>query len=303
MDNEVVIAIDHGWSHIKTENEVFVTGVRRIATLPPFMDNIVEYRDHFYQVGGKRLEVKDTKVEDDDFYILTLAAVAKELVRKGRRKANVHIVAGLPLNMFGAQKPDFIKYLSRNREVDFRFEGNAYHITISKVTVYPQCYAAITDKIGTLGRNVLVVDIGSWTIDTMEIVNQVPGICYTEDEGLIKVMRKINDDCISVLGKRISETDIEEVMTKGSSDIPKEYQAIIVQGLKDYTSKVLHILKEYGFNLDTMPVIFIGGGATVVQKFMNKPRKNFQFITDVRANAKGFLKLVQMKQKSSVKEE
>jgi len=177
------------------------------------------------------------------------------------------------------------------------------NITINKVTVYPQCYAAIADKIGSLGRVVLIVDIGSWTIDTMEVINQVPGNCFTEDEGLIKVMRKINERCLSILGKKISEADIEEVMMKGSADIPKDYQVIIVQELRDYAARVLRILREYGFNLDTMPVMFIGGGATVMEKFIDRPRKNFRYIKDIKANAKGFVKLVQLKSKSAAKEE
>ena len=37
----------------------------------------------------KRQEVKDTKVEDDSFYLLTLAAVAKELKRRGLAEAKV----------------------------------------------------------------------------------------------------------------------------------------------------------------------------------------------------------------------
>lgn len=41
----------------------------------------------FYKVGTVRQEVKHTKIEDDNFYLLTLAAVAKELKRRGLAEA------------------------------------------------------------------------------------------------------------------------------------------------------------------------------------------------------------------------
>lgn len=78
-----VIGVDHGWSGMKTVSQVFTTGVKEITTEPAFFNNVVEFNGCYYMVGGKRLEVRDLKVENDNFYILTLAAVAKELNRRG----------------------------------------------------------------------------------------------------------------------------------------------------------------------------------------------------------------------------
>ena len=123
MENKIeIIAIDHGWSNIKTVNTVFTTAVNRIANEPGIFDNVLQYEGNYYSVGGKRLEVKDTKVTDDSFYLLTLAAIAKELKIKGKNHADIFLSVGLPLTRFGAEKEDFIKYLSRKREVTFKFE-------------------------------------------------------------------------------------------------------------------------------------------------------------------------------------
>ena len=84
MNNKLeVIGIDHGWSMMKTISQVFVTGVKEITTTPALFGDVLEYEGKFYKVGTVRQEVKDTKVEDDSFYLLTLAAVAKELKRRG----------------------------------------------------------------------------------------------------------------------------------------------------------------------------------------------------------------------------
>jgi len=79
MNNKLeVIGIDHGWSMMKTVTQVFVTGVKEITTTPALFGDVLEYDGKYYKIGTVRQEVKDTKVEDDSFYLLTLAAVAKE---------------------------------------------------------------------------------------------------------------------------------------------------------------------------------------------------------------------------------
>ena len=119
MNNKLeVIGIDHGWSMMKTISQVFVTGVKEITTTPALFGDVLEYEGKFYKVGTVRQEVKDTKVEDDSFYLLTLAAVAKELKRRGLAEAKVFLAVGLPLTRFGAEKNDFIKYLTKNKRVN-----------------------------------------------------------------------------------------------------------------------------------------------------------------------------------------
>ena len=98
MNNKLeVIGIDHGWSMMKTISQVFVTGVKEITTTPALFGDVLEYEGKFYKVGTVRQEVKDTKVEDDSFYLLTLAAVAKELKRRSLAEAKVFLAVGLPL--------------------------------------------------------------------------------------------------------------------------------------------------------------------------------------------------------------
>ena len=202
MNNKLeVIGIDHGWSMMKTISQVFVTGVKEITTTPALFGDVLEYEGKFYKVGTVRQEVKDTKVEDDSFYLLTLAAVAKELKRRGLAEAKVFLAVGLPLTRFGAEKNDFIKYLTKNKRVSFKYENESYHIEIDDVAVFPQCYAAVVDKIPAMAKKTLIVDIGSWTIDIMPVINKSPdeSKCVTIPKGLITCMRSINEQCVRQL--------------------------------------------------------------------------------------------------------
>lgn len=76
MDRHIeVIGVDHGWSGMKTVSQVFTTGVKEITTEPAFYNNVVEFNGSYYKVGGKRLEVRELKVENENFYILTLRVI------------------------------------------------------------------------------------------------------------------------------------------------------------------------------------------------------------------------------------
>ena len=108
--NTVVIAIDHGWSNMKTVHETFTSGIREITTEPALFENVLEKDGKYYKVGSERLKVKDSKVEDENYYLLSLAATAKELDRLGKRTANVYWAVGLPLTRFGKEKQKMFDY-------------------------------------------------------------------------------------------------------------------------------------------------------------------------------------------------
>ena len=88
------------------------------------------YEGKKYLIGEGHKEFIPEKGIDEDYYILTLAAIARELSEYGMTGADVIISAGLPLTWFGTQKEEFTKYLMKNRKVDFSFRSTEYHITI-----------------------------------------------------------------------------------------------------------------------------------------------------------------------------
>ena len=141
MNNKLeVIGIDHGWSMMKTVTQVFVTGVKEITTTPALFGDVLEYDGKYYKIGTVRQEVKDTKVEDDSFYLLTLAAVAKELKKRGLSDAKVFLAVGLPLTRFGAERNNFIKYLTKNKRVDSDMKMKH---TILRLTMWRYSHSAM----------------------------------------------------------------------------------------------------------------------------------------------------------------
>lgn len=294
MNNKIeVIGIDHGWSNCKTVSQVFVTGIKEITTEPALFDNVLEYKDKYYKVGGFRQEVKDTKTEDDSFYLLTLAAVAKELKRRGMTEAKVFLAVGLPLTRFGSEKADFIKYLTKEKDVEFLYENVKYSIFIENAAVFPQCYAAVADKLQNFGKKTLIVDIGSWTIDMMPVIDRAPdeSKCVTIPRGLITCMRSINEQCVRQLNGELDESYIQEIMRSGRCEIDRKYYEIARSEIESFCEKVYNSIREYGYNLSTTSIVFVGGGAVVMKNFGGLSQNNISYILDIKANARGYEQL------------
>ena len=288
--NTIVLGIDHGWANMKTIHEVFTSGVKEISTAPAMYNDTLEYNGKIYKIGGKRLEVKSTKVEDENYYLLTLAAIAKELSIRKVQKAGVFLAVGLPLTRFGEEKDDFIKYLSQNKGVTFKYEKRNYHITIERISVYPQCYGAVADRLYLFPQKQLVVDIGSWTVDIMPIINRSPdeSVCITQPHGIITCMKEINKECVKQLNEEIDEHDILQVILNGAEHLPEKYRVIIENKLREYCQQIYYNIRELGYNMELTPITFVGGGAGVMKRYGEMNRQNISYIDDVRANAKGY---------------
>lgn len=108
-----IIGIDHGYGNIRTAGTVKPTGITASSTEPVFAGNTLHYDGMYYRIGEGHKEFITDKVQDNDFYLFTLMAIAWELSQFGLHEANVHIAAGLPLTWVKAQRESFRSYLTK----------------------------------------------------------------------------------------------------------------------------------------------------------------------------------------------
>ena len=175
----IIIGIDHGYYAIKTAHCSFPAGLTSYGEHEPYTrQGLLEFGGCFFVCGSGRQPIQRDKTANDNYYLLTLAAIAKEIQQRGLPpECSVRIAAGLPLTSFGRDKPKFREYLLRsNQPVNFKFEGVEYSITIEEVAVFPQGYAALMTETGLLQDepSMLLMDLGGWTVDLMRIDNAIP---------------------------------------------------------------------------------------------------------------------------------
>ena len=123
----MVIGIDHGYYAIKTKQVCFPTGIIRYEYEPYTMQNVLQYQGEYYVCGtGRQTLVKD-KTANDNYYLLTLAALAQEIrKRKGERTAKVVLAAGLPLpGLEGKNRNSRSICFGRNSLSAFSTKGSA----------------------------------------------------------------------------------------------------------------------------------------------------------------------------------
>jgi len=293
----MIIGVDHGYGLMKTAHFAFPTGITVYDHEPYSLRNTLKMNDRYYVCGTNRQSLLREKTENDNYYLLTLAALAKEVnLRSAAYEADIVVAAGLPLTSFGLYKQDFLKYLNRfsqNEPVCFEFEGTPYTLRIKDVVLYPQGYSAVVDRIRQLKQepSVIVCDIGSWTIDVMRLDNGFPNAEYNRslELGMIRCFSEISEQVRRNTGVSITDAQIESVLFKEHCTLPVEITRIIVEYGKAYAERIISTLLENGFDIKAVPVIFLGGGAAFMQKFANhKAFCSAEFITDIHANAKGF---------------
>ena len=242
-----------------------------------------------------------SKTENDRYYLLTLAAIAKEIKARGENSTNcaVVIAAGLPLANFGREKKAFREYLLRNSQpVSFKFEGLPYKITIEDVKLFPQGYSALAVHPEMLKNepSILLMDIGGWTVDLMRLDNSVPNAsaCRSLELGMIRCIDEAKEQIRRDAGISVTDAQIESVLNGKPCSLPDAVQEIIRKQGRAYVDQLLSAVMESGFDWKALPVVMLGGGAAVVKRHLG-PRDGlcrvFTLAGD-KVNAEGFERIL-----------
>lgn len=76
-----IIAIDHGNRMIKTENYSFNASYIESSYLPSLTNEVVDFEGKTYTLAEQSNVVLNDKTVDERYFILSLFAIAKELIR------------------------------------------------------------------------------------------------------------------------------------------------------------------------------------------------------------------------------
>lgn len=293
----IIIGIDHGYYAIKTAHCSFPAGLTSYGEHEPYTrQGLLEFGGCFFVCGTGRQPIKRDKTANDNYYLLTLAAIAKEIRQRGLPpECSVRIAAGLPLTSFGRDKPKFKDYLLRSKQpVNFRFEGVEYSITIEKVAVFPQGYAALMTETGLLQDepSMLLMDLGGWTVDLMRIDNAIPATdtAHSLELGMIRCVDDIREQVRRETGLSLTDAQIENMLAGQPCTVSDTVRDIVNRQGRKYTERLLSATMEAGFDLHAIPAVLLGGGASVVSRHLSPKDALCKtiFLLDDKVNAVGF---------------
>lgn len=302
--NVKIIAVDHGYGNIKTANTVTPTGITAYETEPIFTGNILDYNGTYYRIGEGHKEFIPDKAIDEDYYLLTLMAVARELNIFSIQEADVHLAAGLPLTWIRHQREEFRSYLLQNLEVSYRFNNKDYHIRFVGCSLYPQGYPAIVNRLGDLKGTNLLADIGNGTMNILYINNKKAqeSRCWTEKFGVNQCLIAAKNAILDRFGVKIEEATVEQVLRFKAADISAPYLNCITAVARQYVANIFSTLRKYEYNPDLMRLYVVGGGGCMIRNFGMYDESRVTILDDICATAKGYehLALMSLKRREYV---
>ena len=293
----IIIGIDHGYGNCKTRNFCFKSGVAAYDKEPTFKENMLVYSGKYYLVGEEHKEFLSDKMADNDYYILTLAAIAKEFNVRHITSAKVHIAAGLPLTWVSEQKAEFKNYLLQNSEVEFTFRNTEYRIKIVGAEIYPQGFAAIVNNLNDFTGVNMLCDIGNGTMNIMFVNDKKPNPanCYTEKFGTHKCMLEVQENLMRVHHTEPPEEMITRVLRFGTADIDDNYLKTIINTARDYVKEIFIRLRKHGYDPKLMKLYVVGGGGCLIRNFADYDKSRVTINDDICATAKGYERMLEMK--------
>lgn len=298
-----IIGTDLGYGNCKGANTVLPSGIIGYDTEPVFQGNILEYDNKYYRLGEGHKAFLADKSMDDDFYILNLAVIARELQRVGIYEAKVYLATGLPLTWVRVQRDSFRAYLMKNKEVKFKFNDKEFHIEFAGCSVYPQGYPAVVERIGEFKGTNLLADIGNGTLNVLYIQNKKPveSKSWTEKLGVNQLIIKARNAVMDNFGVKIDEGIIEQYIRFAKADISAKYEQLLRQTAVEYTNDIFTALKSYEYDPELMKLYIIGGGGCIVKNFGSYDKENVEIISDICATVKGYehITYLQMRKEQS----
>ena len=301
---EIIFGIDHGNGNMKGENVCFPCGLVRYVSEPGrFMnEDILEYQGTYQTLSDTKMPFKADKTVDDDYFILTLYALAMEARNKGITLTGKDVVlgVGLPPADYGQQATSFKKYFLDHAKhgISFKMNGKSVNFYLKDVFVSPQNFAAVMCFKASLlkkYRTVNCIDIGDGTVDLLVIRNGKPDLSVrvSDRSGMAVLRSEISNAIQQNYGIHLDSSDVEQVLMQEETILDEKIILEIQRMAENWLQRIINKLHTHVTDFRTNPAVFLGGGSLLLRKQIeNSPEfKYVEFIDDVRANAIGYEKL------------
>jgi len=313
-----IIGVDTGNACMKTANYTFVSGLTAHADIKPAISTeVLFYEGNYYSLNPNRLPYTKNKTENENYFILTLFAMAKELLRDYKASPStetpihedVVLAMGLPPSHMGSKvtgsydaaalKDLYKPYFSNEGKViKFVYKEQAFEINVVDVMVYPQGIAAVVNRLSEFRTIPVlhVIDIGGYTTDIVTLNSgelYAGGYQSLTNFGIIQLVSRIKTKVENTFGGTLNDVQVESILRIRESEedyeFPKEVVQLVFDTASEYVKDFFKFLVQSGIDLTLTPSIFIGGGSKLLRRYIalqkiTKP----EFVKNLNANVCGY---------------
>ena len=134
----------------------------------------------------------------------------------------------------------------------------------------------------------LLLDIGGWTVDLMRIDNGRPIIdtCHSLEFGMIRCIDEVRERVRQNTGLSLTDAQIEQVLAGRPCSLEESVRSLIREQGRFYTERLLSAVLEAGFDYHALPVVMMGGGASVVSRHVRPVRLSASASISLRETAR-----------------
>ena len=293
----MLISVDHGNKQIKTSCHTFTSGLYESSSRPAFGDDILYYKGKYYALSEERIPYMRDKTSNEQFFILTLYGIAKEIDTAGKYEDDlieVKLNVGLPPSHYSGLYEKYESYFRRPDVIDFEYRNRPYSIYISEVNAYPQAYAAAMTVFSLIRDQpkTLVLDIGGFTADYLMLKHGQPdlSVCDSLENGVIILYNNVRSKVNADFDILLDESDIDSILMHEAHGFPEEIVTMVQYMAETFVDRIFGKLRERRIDLRVGRTIFIGGGSILLWKYIESSKKlaGAIIIEDIAANAKGY---------------
>jgi len=301
-----IVPIDHGNRNIKTLNHTFAASIKEVGHLPEMGADTLLYKGKEYALVDKRMAQKTDKTQDEDYFILTLFAISKELASDENMASGIFpsecievvLLVGLPPLQCRAMGEGFIQYLKRGGEpIHFQFNKIPYAIRVVDAHLYPQAYAAAITALEHLKgvHTANIVDIGGFTADLLRLIDIRPDmtVCTSLHGGVNLLFQKINEQVRATGANNIPDAVIEGILLKDEivlQDCASTRVDLVQTTAALFAQDLLQEISQAGLDLAENRTVFVGGGSILLRDYINNTGMVAKpiFVDNARANVQGY---------------
>lgn len=276
MNNKIIIGVDTGNRFIKSKEGIFTAGYIE-SDNPISQENLLFYKNKYYNIGTKRTKYKYNKTSDMTYFYLTLAAIGMRLQNEGISQTDVMLGVGLPVSHFNL-KPKFIEYFTQNN-IQFSFNQGDFNVNL-KAFCFPQGIAGFMLNYNKYkGIDFInLLDFGQVTLDVVKIANGSPMIDSAKsimNYGMLNLVKRVQESIRKELGIELEEEKVEaSLQGKGPLFFDNRIEDIIDRVKIEFVNEALDELNEQNFELKATMNLLMGGGASVIQSTLNLDQHN-----------------------------
>ena len=292
MSKELIMGIDVGYSHTKTESslgsDIFRSTVRDGVIDINVKSTVIEYKGRKLTIGEKgRITVNANKIEDENFVPLLLTAILRNMDEK-LTEAKVNLVTGLPIAWYPKQK-DLLRDFLANKKFEVGYKGKERKIHILDCIVFPQSagLALTNPKDFEDGKTNLVIDIGGLTVDVSYYEGRRIVKFESYQLGMLKFYAKVASEINTEFNVSVDDQDVERFIEEGFVIIDEDERYFnFNKHFEEHMDTIITKIKT-DFPYDIVhKKTFVGGGSLRFKDFL--PRNKGIKCNEIMSNAEAF---------------